>query len=108
MEIAGELSRDRKLLAHKIITQVSNLVKVSPASIVAKTGPGRAYGPEVRKAKAVALEALKYYGFSHGQAAEIIALKSSNASVLRRWYCKTVSYWERKVYMEKLQKVIIR
>lgn len=108
MEIAGDLSRDRKLLAHKIVTQVANLVKVSPASIVGKSGPGQSYGFEVRKAKAIALEALKYYGLNHGQAAEVIALKSPNASVLRQWYCKTVSYWERKVYMEKLQKVIIR
>lgn len=108
MEIRGELSRDRKLLAHKIICQVAKITNNLTEDLVKGSTSGKGYGREIRRAKAVTLQSLKYYGFTHTQAALIVGLKGSNASNLSKWYHENFTYSERKNIREEVQRRVIR
>jgi len=108
MEIRGDITRDRKLLAHKIICQVAKVMGGLTEDVVKKHTTGQAYGREIKHVKAVALNALKYYGFTHANAAEIIGLKGPNASNLNTWYRSNFTYMERKSIREAIQERVIR
>lgn len=95
-------------MAHKIICQVANLTGTLTEDIVGKNNTGQAYGREVKRVKAIALHALKYYGFTHTQAALIIGLKGPNASNLVTWYRRNFTYMERRKMREAIQNRVIR